>query len=109
MDVRPGEYEDVEITCTITNTHQLPEEISFQIDEDNSTGDFSYDISPEGPYQLAAGEEQVVVVSVRGSQGMEADTSTYTVQMTPLSIALELDSCRSSWCIRQHCYRIFRC
>ena len=52
MDVRPGEYEDVEITCTITNTYQLPEEISFQIDEDNSTGDFSYDISPEGPYQL---------------------------------------------------------
>tara|TARA_B100002052_G_scaffold270468_1_gene270667 strand:- start:206 stop:1330 length:1125 start_codon:yes stop_codon:yes gene_type:complete len=82
MDVRPGEYEDVEITCTITNTYQLPEEISFQIDEDNSTGDFSYDISPEGPYQLAAGEEQVVVVSVRGSQGMEADTSAYTVQMT---------------------------
>ena len=82
MDVRPGEYEDVEITCTITNTYQLPEEISFQIDEDNSTGDFSYDISPEGPYQLAAGEEQVVLVSVRGSQGMEADTSTYTVQMT---------------------------
>ena len=82
MDVRPGEYEDVEITCTITNTYQLPEEISFQIDEDNSTGDFSYDISPEGPYQIAAGEEQVVVVSVRGSQGMEADTSAYTVQMT---------------------------
>lgn len=82
MDVRPGEYEDVEITCTITNTYQLPEEISFQVDEDNSTGDFSYDISPEGPYQLAAGEEQVVVVSVRGSQGMEADTSAYTVQMT---------------------------
>ena len=82
MDVRPGEYEDVEITCTITNTYQLPEEISFQIDEDNSTGDFSYDISPEGPYQLASGEEQVVVVSVRGSQGMEADTSAYTVQMT---------------------------
>ena len=82
MDVRPGEYEDVEITCTITNTYQLPEEISFQIDEDNSTGEFSYDISPEGPYQLAAGEEQVVVVSVRGSQGMEADTSAYTVQMT---------------------------
>ncbi len=82
MDVRPGEYEDVEITCTITNTYQLAEEVSFQVNEENSTGDFSYDISPEGPYQLAAGEEQVVVVSVRGSQGMEADTSSYTVEMT---------------------------
>ena len=89
MDVRPGEC-GCRNTCTITNTYQLPEEISFQIDEDNSTGDFSYDISPEGPYQLAAGEEQVVVVSVRGSQGMEADTSAYTVQMTATVDSVEL-------------------
>ena len=87
LDVTPGESNDHQLQCTVTNSGSVTETIELEANVDGN--DFKVDIKGESSYTIEAGGDESFVVDFSAPSRLQVSFENYEINATVVSIGID--------------------